>query len=113
MNRPLLYVAAPYTRPDPVENTHRVIRVADEIYARTEWVPVVPHLTLLWHMVVPHDVDFWYEYDHHLLRVCQAIVQLPGASSGADAECDLATNMGIEFVPFAHLPQAARDEWYL
>ena len=43
--RPLLYVAAPYTNPDPVHNVNAVCRVATEIYDHSLWVPLVPHTT--------------------------------------------------------------------
>lgn len=109
----LLYVAGQYTHPDPVSNTHRVIRVADIIYTETNWVPVVPHLSLLWHMVKPHeDINFWYEYDLHLLGACAAIVRLPGASSGADAELSYAIeSLKIEIVSFSELPYSAQKAW--
>lgn len=109
--RPLLYLAAPYTRDDPVENTSKICRVADHIYQASKWVPVIPHLTLLWHLVSPHPVDFWYDYDLHLLRRCDAIVRLPGLSTGADREMKVADSLGLEVVLFEALPAFARVFW--
>lgn len=111
ISRPLLYVAGPYTRADPVENTHRAIKVATVIYERTHWVPVVPHLTLLWHLVDPHPVEHWYAYDIHLLARCDAVVRLPGLSTGADRELDAAVELDIEAVPYSSLPASARMQW--
>lgn len=108
----LLYVAGPYTHPDPVINTHCAVRVASAIYEAGEWVPVVPHLTLLWHLVDPHPLEFWYEYDLHILERCQAIVRLPGDSTGADKEMEHAIKCGLQVVDFRSLPQKARQEWW-
>ena len=50
----LIYIAGPYTYPDPVRNTHRVIKIADDLIDNG-FVPYIPHLTLLWHIVSPND----------------------------------------------------------
>lgn len=109
--KPVLYVAGPYTRPDPVENTHRAIQVATAIYEDGTYVPVLPHLTLLWHMVTPRPLEFWYEYDLHIMRNCDLVVRLPGPSSGADAEMVEADRVGMTVIEFDSLPDAARQEW--
>src|SRR5580704_17897169 len=41
--RPLVYLAAPYSVPDPVTNTHRVIRQATELIDAGCVTPFVPH----------------------------------------------------------------------
>lgn len=109
--RPLLYVAAPYTRPEPVSNTHHVYRVATIIYNTTEWCPVVPHSSLLWHLVNPQPEEYWYEYDLHLLAGCAAIVRLPGHSPGAANEIKFAKERGIAVVEFDRLPKEAILAW--
>jgi nucleoside 2-deoxyribosyltransferase len=90
VDRPLVYVAGPYSRPDPVENTHRTIRIASELCAEGLVTPVVPHLTMLWHAVEPHPLEHWYEYDLAVLARCDALLRLEGASTGADAEVEFA-----------------------
>lgn len=109
--RKLLYVAAPYTRPEPVSNAHAVCRVAMEIYERTEWCPFVPHLSMLWQAVSPRPESHWYEYDLHVMRRCNAIVRLPGYSVGADVEVEEAVKAGMLIVPFEWLPKEAIDLW--
>lgn len=90
-DRPLVYVAGPYQRPDPVENTHNTIRVADRLHESGLVTCHVPHLTLLWHAIVPHsDPDYWYTYDFAVLSRCDALLRLPGDSTGADNEVDFA-----------------------
>src|SRR5438067_2140617 len=85
-NRPLVYLAGPYSHPDPVKNTNEVIQVAGELVDEGLVTPFVPHLTLLWHLVDPRPLEFWYEYDVATLARCDAVFRLPGESTGADRE---------------------------
>ncbi|MHA2094580.1 MAG: DUF7768 domain-containing protein [Candidatus Hodarchaeales archaeon] len=89
-----VYVAGPYGKGDPVVNTRNAILVADKL-SELGFVPFIPHLSLLWHMVSPHEVDFWYSYDNEWLKKCDALLRLPGESPGADAEVELAKSLGI------------------
>jgi len=109
--RPLLYIAGPYTHPDPVINTHAACRVGTIVYEETDWAPVVPHTTLLWHAITPRPADHWYDLDLHHLARCHAIVRLPGASAGADREVEYALGRLIELLDYEDLPRAARDAW--
>lgn len=92
---PLVYIAGPYTNPDPVENTHTAIRVADLLLSDGKVTPVIPHLSLLWHLVCPRPVADWYAYDLEVMARCDAVLRLPGASSGADNEIREAEEQGI------------------
>jgi nucleoside 2-deoxyribosyltransferase len=107
----MLYLAGPYTHPDPIENTHRAAIVGTLIYEQTEWVPFIPHLSLLWHMVTPRMPAHWYELDLHQLAHCDAIVRLPGASTGADREMEVAAELGLRIVAFRDLPRDCQDAW--
>jgi hypothetical protein len=49
-------------------------------------MPYIPHLTMLWHTVSPHEVQFWYDYDLYWLRCCDGLYRIPGESTGADGE---------------------------
>jgi hypothetical protein len=109
--RAKLYIAGPYTRPDPVINTHAAIKFATIIYTDTYLLPVVPHLTLLWHMVEPHPLEFWYEMDLHHLARCDFIVRLPGESTGADKEMMFAEEHGIKEIHYTQMPVKARTVW--
>jgi hypothetical protein len=40
----------PYTKPDPIINTNAAIR-RRPLFERNLFIPHVPHLTPLWHMV--------------------------------------------------------------
>lgn len=93
--KPLVYVAGPYTRPDPVQNTHRIVKFASELIDDGMVVPFLPHLTLLFDIISPRPVDFWYEYDFHMLARCDALIRYPGESTGADAEVTFAEERHI------------------
>ena len=84
--RKLVYVAGPYTRPDPIENTHETILLAERLMRQETITAFVPHLTLLWHIVVPHDAEHWYAFDMAVLNRCDAVYRREGASTGADRE---------------------------
>lgn len=103
--RPLVYLAGPYTHPDPVVNTHRAIVTAAHLMVDAPLTVVVPHLTMLWHLVHPQPLDWWYSYDLALLARCDALLRIEGASTGADAEVEFAHLRGI---PVLHGVEAAR-----
>lgn len=110
--RPLVYIAAPYSKPDPVANTHKAIRTANELVDAGLVTPHVPHLTHVWHLVTPRPIDFWYEYDLALLRRCDAVLRIDGESTGADGEVAYAEKVGIPvFRSVADLEHWVRNDW--
>jgi hypothetical protein len=92
--QPLVYIAGPYTHPDPVTNTRRMVRIADALIPLGV-TPLVPHMTLLWHMMRPRSYDFWLDYDLQLVERCDALLRVPGNSRGADAEVIHARELSI------------------
>ncbi len=94
---PLVYIAGPYTHPDPITNTRSAIEAA-ELVLGSEMVPIVPHLTMLWHLVIPKPIDEWYAYDLDVMRRCDVVWRLPGASTGADREVSVAIEEGMPVV---------------
>jgi nucleoside 2-deoxyribosyltransferase len=90
----LIYIAGPYTNPEPIENTHKAFRMADEL-VKAGHVPYVPHMSLIWNLVSPKPVDFWYAYDLEILVRCDAVLRMEGASVGADNEVAVARAKGI------------------
>ena len=89
-----IYIAGPYTNPDPVINTRSAIEAGD-IVAELGYYPYTSHLTLFWNLVAPHKISFWYQHDLAWLEKCDALIRLPGTSSGADKEVDYATELKI------------------
>lgn len=92
--KPLVYIAGPYTHPDPVTNTREACLVADRVTEMGAAV-IVPHLSLLWHAISPAPIETWYERDIDVMRHCHAVVRLPGASTGADAEVGEAVRLDL------------------
>jgi len=95
--RPLLYLAGPYTEPDPVANTHRMIRIADALLD-AGFTPLIPHLTLAWHLVSPKRYETWLDYDRELLARCDAVLRVPGDSNGATRETQYADELCIPVI---------------
>lgn len=92
----LVYIAGPYTNPDPVDNTRKVIEVANVLLDSGIVVPYVPHLTLFWHFHTPRPIGDWYQYDLDILARCEGLLRLAGESTGADAE--------VAFAEANHIP---------
>ncbi len=84
-----IFISGPYANPDPVVNTRNAILAGEEV-ARLGHIPFIPHLNIQWHMICPHEPDFWYQYDLKWLAICDAILRLPGESLGADREIEYA-----------------------
>ena len=93
----LIYIAAPFTQPDPIANTHAVIRIADSLLD-AGFTPLIPHLTLAWHLVSPKPYDIWLAYDRHLLARCDVLLRVPGYSQGATQECTFADELAIPVI---------------
>lgn len=83
--RPKVYVAGPYTLGDVAINVRLALLAGDDL-VRLGAAPFIPHLTHFWHLVSPHDYEFWLAYDREWLRVCDAVLRLGGASAGAERE---------------------------
>ena len=94
--KPLIYLAGPYTYPDPVTNTRKAVLFAGEL-VRRGFIPIIPHLSLLWHIISPkpRTYDFWMDIDLEYLRRCDALYRLSGKSKGADKEVEFALRNGI------------------
>lgn len=88
MRRMKVYIAGPYSG-DVAVNVHEAIRMAD-LLAERNFAPYLPHLTHLWHLVKPHEKEFWLALDLEFLVSCDALYRLTGDSSGADKEVEFA-----------------------
>jgi nucleoside 2-deoxyribosyltransferase len=95
--RPLVYIAAPFTMPDPIANTHAVLNIADALW-EAGFTPLIPHLSLVWHLVSPKRYETWLEYDGQLLARCDAVLRVPGFSVGATCETQFAGSLGIPVI---------------
>jgi hypothetical protein len=89
-----VYVAGPYTKGDVAVNVRNAILAANELADRG-FVPFIPHLFHFWHLVTPRPYEDWTRLDFEWLPFCDALLRLPGESSGADAEVVAASELGI------------------
>lgn len=83
--KPSIYIAGPYTNPDPVTNTRAAIDVGMQL-ADLGYAVEIPHLTHFVHLIHPRGIDYWYDFDLRKLEYCTHLLRLPGESTGADAE---------------------------
>lgn len=97
MSACFVYVAGPYSSPDPAVNTANAIKVATQLLD-LGYVPFCPHLCHLWHLVNPRPYEDWLDYDNQWITKCEVLLRMPGASSGADKEMALAAKLGVPVV---------------
>ncbi len=99
MSLPFVYIAGPYTHPDPVANSRRAVDVMHAMLDTGAVTPLCPHLSLFAEFARCRPVEEWYDYDKRLLARCDALYLLRGPSTGADAEVRYAEAKGIPVFP--------------
>lgn len=107
----LAYIAGRYsglTEEEIQANIRAAERVAMAM-ARRGYFPVCPHKNSEnFHTLLPEvPVEFWYEGDLRLLRICDVMVLVPGweCSTGVQREIEEARRLGIPCIEFAILPE--------
>ena len=90
-----IYVAGPYTKGDVAVNVRNAIYAGSYI-ANLGHFPYIPHLSHFSHLCIPQEYSFWMRQDEEWLKVCDAILRLPGESAGADYEMKLAQELGLQ-----------------
>jgi len=91
-----VYVAGPIGLNDE-GRTGRVACAMDagEELRRAGLFPFIPHALVHWDAIAAHSYECWMRYDDAWLRVCDALLRLPGMSPGADREVVVALELGI------------------
>src|SRR4051812_29216914 len=92
--RTRVYVAGPYSQGDPLANTHAAMDAGSHLLD-LGFAPFVPHLSHYLHERGPKDYEAWMALDFAWVVAAQALLRLPGESSGADREVALAGKFGI------------------
>ena len=98
----LIYISGPIMIGDQFTNLSNAI-AAGEMIASTGHDVVIPHLNCIWHLIFPHEYEFWMEQDLALLARCDAIFRIEGESAGAECEIEFAEEHGIRRVTLADL----------
>jgi hypothetical protein len=111
--RNYVYIAGPYSGRDLHGNHGFMIIEQNILNARAAMKELVqwgygvfcPHThSAHFEVITPEvDVDYWYELDIHFMLLCNAILRLPGKSSGADREVELCLEWGIPL--FSTIPE--------
>ncbi len=89
-----VYVAGPYSKGDPCENTRNAMAAGAAIMDLGH-APFVPHLSHFWHTMDPRPYEDWLALDLAWLPAADMLLRLPGESGGADKETAEAERLGI------------------
>jgi hypothetical protein len=89
-----VYIAGPYTKGDVAVNVAIAVDAGTKV-ADAGHHPFIPHLSHFWHYRNVRPYEFWLDQDMAWLRVSEALIRLPGESSGADKEVAEAERLGI------------------
>ena len=90
-----VYIASPYTKGDPQENTNISFDCALDLI-ELGFAPYAPLYSHYLHIRRPQDYHVWTALDLIWVLKCDALLRLPGESSGADAE--------VKFAEENHIP---------
>jgi len=88
-----LYLSGPYTLGDTALNVRNAIEAGDTLISEG-YVPFIPHLSHFQHLICPRNYEDWMSLDLQWIERCDALIRLPGESSGADREMVKADELG-------------------
>lgn len=89
-----IYVCGPYTIGDVTENVKLAMDLTNELI-NLGFAPYCPHLTHFLHMNNHQPYEKWIELDLEYLKICDAVLRIPGKSLGAETEVDFAIKNSI------------------
>ena len=89
-----VYIAGPYTKGDVAQNVAEAISLAHQLMTYG-YAPYCSHLSHFMHFYSPRPYEDWINLDKEWLKVCDAVLRIPGESKGADIEVKLAEELGI------------------
>jgi hypothetical protein len=90
----IIYIASPYTVGDVAANVAVQMDAAHTIMD-LGCTPIWPLSSHYLHIRRQRPYTEWIEADKELVRVSDVVLRLPGESSGADGEVQLAEQLGI------------------
>lgn len=112
----LIYLASPYSHPDPAVQVARFVAVSREAARMMAdgmfiYSPIAHTHSVATHGDLPPGFDFWEKYDRFLLGLCSEmhVLMLDGwkESKGVQAEIQIAKELKL---PIAYLEPAANHE---
>lgn len=71
-NKPLVYIASPYTKGDPGINTRFQMHVFNRLILDDVVWPFAPLWSHYQHIMYPLDYDAWTKFDLAILERCDA-----------------------------------------
>ncbi len=90
-----VYVAGPMSKGWFGDHMRAAVDAADKL-RDAGFAPFVPQLCFFWDLMGHgHGYEAWLQYDFAWLLACDAVLRLPGESSGADREVALAVEHEI------------------
>jgi hypothetical protein len=89
-----VYVAGPIALGPRGQNIQNAISAGEQLL-RAGHYPFIPHLNGIWDVMYPGPAEKWLDWDFEWLRQCDALIRLPGESSGSELEIAEATRHGI------------------
>jgi hypothetical protein len=87
-----IYIASPYTIGDVAMNVRLQIDTVDQLI-NLGFVPFAPLYYHFQHLVHPRVYEDWMDQDLAWIEACDAVLRLPGQSSGADREVEYAASI--------------------
>lgn len=90
----LVYILGPHVEGDPFISLRMAVQNA-EVLRNAGYTPHVPQLHMLWHMVSPREQDDFISINMDFLKMCGAVVKIPGVVNSDSPEEQLANELGI------------------
>ena len=90
----VIYIASAYTVGDVAANVAVQMEAAHRIMDM-EHCPIAPLLSHFLHLYQQRPYQDWINVDLELIKRCDIVLRLPGVSSGADGEVQLALQCNI------------------
>lgn len=89
-----VYIASPYTKGDVAVNVRTQLETANKLM-NWGFAPFAPLYSHFQHMAFPRPYEDWIKIDLEWVKVCDAVLRLPGESNGADGEVFFAQQNNI------------------
>lgn len=90
-----VYIASPYTKGDVAINVRKSIDAFNQLLdlGLAPFSPIA--MSHFIHMIYPVDYEKWLDFDFIWVKTCDCLLRLPGESSGADREIQVAIENNI------------------